>query len=131
MSSFPSRLWIAAVAGVSSLLLAGVAWSAAGPAGGDAAAAAAPTCPTPGTIQHVIFLIKENRTFDNYFGQFPGANGLTTALDSAGNVVQLAHASDTNFGCDIDHSMTGADEAWDCNQMDKFDLIAFGPPKSL
>ena len=29
-------------------------------------------------INHIVFVIKENRTFDNYFGQFPGADGATT-----------------------------------------------------
>lgn len=28
-----------------------------------------------GIIQHVVLIIKENHTFDNYFGTFPGANG--------------------------------------------------------
>src|ERR1035437_6633703 len=28
-------------------------------------------------IEHVIFIVKENRTFDNYFGRFPGADGAT------------------------------------------------------
>lgn len=27
-------------------------------------------------IQHVIFIMQENRSFDSYFGTFPGANGL-------------------------------------------------------
>ncbi len=35
-------------------------------------------------IQHVVIIVKENHTFDNYFGTFPGANG-----DAA-----LAHAPD-------------------------------------
>lgn len=26
-------------------------------------------------IQHVVLIIKENHTYDNYFGTFPGANG--------------------------------------------------------
>ena len=26
-------------------------------------------------IKHVVLIIKENHTFDNYFGTFPGANG--------------------------------------------------------
>jgi phospholipase C len=30
------------------------------------------------TIQHVIIIMQENRTFDNYFGTYPGANGLPT-----------------------------------------------------
>lgn len=35
-------------------------------------------------IEHVVIILKENHTFDNYFGTFPGADG-----DAA-----LAHASD-------------------------------------
>jgi len=27
-------------------------------------------------IEHVVLLIKENHCFDNYFGTFPGANGM-------------------------------------------------------
>jgi phospholipase C len=38
--------------------------------------------PTPGPdreapIEHVIFLVKENRSFDHYFGAYPGADGAT------------------------------------------------------
>src|SRR5581483_830770 len=33
------------------------------------------TSSTP--IQHVIFIMQENHTFDNFFGTFPGANGIT------------------------------------------------------
>ena len=28
-------------------------------------------------IQHVVIIVKENHCFDNYFGTFPGANGMT------------------------------------------------------
>jgi phospholipase C len=31
--------------------------------------------PGENPIEHVVFVIKENRTFDNYFGTYPGANG--------------------------------------------------------
>jgi phospholipase C len=34
-------------------------------------------------IQHVLIIVKQNHTFDNYFGTYPGANG-----------VQLPHAPD-------------------------------------
>jgi phospholipase C len=27
-------------------------------------------------IDHVVIIVKENHTFDNYFGTFPGANGV-------------------------------------------------------
>ncbi len=29
-----------------------------------------------GSIKHVVILMQENRSFDEYFGTFPGANGL-------------------------------------------------------
>ncbi len=29
-----------------------------------------------GKLEHVVIFVKENHTFDNYFGTFPGANGL-------------------------------------------------------
>ena len=33
-------------------------------------------------IQHIVFIIKENRSFDHYFGQFPGVDGATSATIS-------------------------------------------------
>jgi phospholipase C len=29
-----------------------------------------------GPIEHIVIIVKENHSFDNYFGTFPGANGL-------------------------------------------------------
>lgn len=37
-----------------------------------------------GKIKHVIFIIKENRTFDSMFGRFPGVDGATTYTDEFG-----------------------------------------------
>src|SRR5438034_11559233 len=33
--------------------------------------------PGSGKIDHVVIIVKENHYFDNYFGTFPGANGMT------------------------------------------------------
>jgi phospholipase C len=41
-----------------------------------------------GSVEHVVIILKENHTFDSYFGTFPGANG-----DSS-----LAHASNPPQG---------------------------------
>jgi phospholipase C len=46
-------------------------------------------------IKHVVVLVKENHTFDNYFGTFPGANG---TLDANGNAV-CATAGGGNGPC--------------------------------
>ncbi len=37
-------------------------------------------------IKHVVFVVKENRSFDNLFGRFPGANGVRTGLDNGRRV---------------------------------------------
>src|SRR5579884_674664 len=90
--------------------------------GGGSTNSSTPTPRTPnGPIKHIVFFIKENRTFDNYFGTYPGANGATTATDSQGHVIQLRHESDQIP--DIDHSSEGAHMAWDNGKMDRFDLL--------
>jgi phospholipase C len=76
-------------------------------------------------IRHIVFVVKENRTFDNYFGTFPGADGATTGRLSTGRVIPLGHAPDVTPH-DIDHSYQAAVEAIDGGAMDKFDLIAGG-----
>lgn len=73
-------------------------------------------------IKHVVFFIKENRTFDNYFGTYPGANGATTAVDSEGETIPLQHEQDQVP--DIDHSFEGARDAYDRGKMDDFDLLS-------
>jgi phospholipase C len=40
-------------------------------------------------IKHVVFIMKENRTFDNLFGAFPGANGVRTGYLADGFPVDL------------------------------------------
>ncbi len=75
-----------------------------------------------GPIKHIVFFVKENRTFDNYFGTYPGVNGATTATDSQGKVVPLQHQTDQIP--DIDHSSNGAIRAYDNGKMDQFDLLS-------
>jgi len=49
--------------------------------------------PTRTPIEHFIFLMQGDRTFDNYFGTFPGADGIPSG---ACMPVTLARA---NTGC--------------------------------
>jgi len=74
-----------------------------------------------GPIKHIVFFVKENRTFDNYFGTYPGANGTTTAMDSQGKALPLQHEADQIP--DIDHSSQGARMAYDNGKLDRFDLL--------
>ena len=47
---------------------------------------AAPDAPTPMPIKHVVVVVKENHTFDNYFGSFPNADGISQIQLSSGTI---------------------------------------------
>lgn len=79
-----------------------------------------------GVIQHVVFLIKENRTFDNYFGTFPGADGATSGPISTGQVIPLGPSPDYTYPLDPEHDFGSAVEGMDNGAMDRFDLIGDG-----
>ncbi len=55
-------------------VLAGSALSA----GVAAGIAPPPAAPAGAPLRHIVVIVKENHTFDNYFGQFPGADGART-----------------------------------------------------
>src|SRR5271169_5947105 len=76
-------------------------------------------------VQHIIFLIRENRTFDNMFGTFPGADGATSATISTGQVIPLRHGED-QYPRDPDHSAKSSRVAIDGGKMDAFDLVFNG-----
>ena len=73
-------------------------------------------------ITHIVFIIKENHTFDNYFGTFPGADGATTGRLSTGQVVKLGHTPDPLLA-DIEHTPQAAQIGFDHGKMDGFDKI--------
>jgi phospholipase C len=53
-------------------------------------------------IQHVIVVIQENRSFDNLFQGYPGANTVPSGLNSKGETIQLQPVTlETDYG--IDH----------------------------
>jgi len=76
-------------------------------------------------IHHIIFIVKENRTFDHYFGAFPHAIGTTKGRNSLGQVIQLVRAPD-RMPYDISHTWQGTLGAMDDGKMDRFDLISGG-----
>ncbi len=78
--------------------------------------APAPAAPLPGQIRHVVVIVQENRSFDSYFGTYPGADGLppdTCVPDPArGGCQRPRHSRDdvdgggphdaTAFAADVD-----------------------------
>ncbi len=73
-------------------------------------------------IKHIVFIIKENRSFDHYFGLFPGADGASVGRTSSGELVPLRVAPD-QVSPDPAHSAQSAYVAYDHGRMDRFDLI--------
>lgn len=76
-------------------------------------------------IQHIVFIIKENRSFDSYFGTFPGADGATSGVISNGARVTLRRGPD-RMPRDIGHDWADAHMAMDGGRMDRFDLVRDG-----
>jgi phospholipase C len=74
-------------------------------------------------IQHIVFIIKENRSFDNYFGTFPGAEGTTTGFISTGEEMTLRHTPDRTPR-DLGHEWEDTHRAIHDGRMDRFDLVA-------
>jgi phospholipase C len=73
-------------------------------------------------IEHVIVIMQENRSFDEYFGAYPGADGPPTgtcAPNPAGGCIAPFHdPADRNFGGN--HKAADAAAAIDGGKMDGF-----------
>jgi phospholipase C len=111
-----------------------------------------PTTRPAHTISHIVIMLQENRSFNNLFMGFPGAETATTGLckpakwcPTSGKVpiksVTLESTNQYGLGTDISHSHAAFEVECDPNasnvcQNDGFDLITFGqalygPPAKL
>jgi phospholipase C len=79
----------------------------------------------PIPIKHVVFIVKENRSFDNYFGRYPGADGATSGLTSDGRRVKLSVATDV-IQEDLGHGFFDGMNGINGGKMDGFDLVTNG-----
>src|SRR5499427_7579180 len=87
--------------------------------GGEESAGAPLAVPIP--IKHVVVIVKENHTFDNYFGSFPGAEGTTTCKKHDGTTIACGHAPDRTT-TDLCHAHSCALVNWNSGTMDGWDL---------
>ncbi len=70
-----------------------------------------------GRIEHVLFLIQENHSFDNYFGTFPGADGFPPGVRVGGvSPFHLATPRPRN----LSHTWQATHQAVDGGKMDGF-----------
>jgi phospholipase C len=116
------RRWGAAALAVVAGLAGCVGGSASDPGG-------RPSSPSPSPdrspIRHIVFIIKENRTFDHYFGRYPGADGATHGLTLDGRRIPLRPAPDVQPH-DITHGFSSALYAINGGKMNGFSFIGSG-----
>jgi phospholipase C len=101
-------------------LLALASCSGAGVTPGAAGSVAAPQTNSGLYIKHIVILVQENRSFDDFFATFPGADGATTGVTHTGKVVPLKERP--LVGLDINHTYKTYLTDWDNGKMDGFDL---------
>jgi len=102
---------------------------------GSAAQAAANVPAGFSKINHVIWIIQENRSFDNYFGTFPGADGIPPStcvpvLPGSSQCVKPFHMPSGVPICDLGHTWEVAHAAYDNGRMDGF-VWAEGTPYTM
>jgi len=74
----------------------------------------------------VFVIMKENHAFDNYFGTFPGADGIPPGVslpDGNGGTVS-PHWIDADWTNDFPHSRTAMLDAWNNGSNDRFAVVA-------
>ncbi len=77
--------------------------------------------PYSSKIQHVVVIIQENRTFDNLFNGFPGADTVQSGVNSKGQTVPLIPVP-LEDGHDPGHLHTNWEIAYDHGKNDGFDI---------
>ncbi len=117
---------------LSSIALLGIAACASGsgpapfaPAPGSALSADRPfDAGAPGKIDHVVVIMQENRSFDDLFSGFPGADSATAGY---GHGVKYALLPESLAGVfDINHAHVQFLEDYDGGKMDGFDREVIG-----
>ena len=132
---YTRREVLAGAGGAAALLLA-----ACGGTTASRAASVAPAGSDVGAIEHVVFLMQENRSFDHYFGTFPGVRGFND--HPSGDVGSFSQAWPANVSVspagrllpfrldtartlaectfDLSHAWTAQHQCWNHGKMDAF-----------
>src|SRR5579863_4289759 len=114
----------------------GLALAACGGETARKAAAVGPAGSDIGAIEHVIFLMHENRSFDHYFGSYKGVRGFDDRTEASpgpfaqpwpgGTAARLLpfhlDTANTDAECtfDLSHEWSAQHACWNGGQMDQF-----------
>ncbi len=114
-------------AALAALFIAGCSGGGSGGGSPLVPASADRPSPTPyaaSPLQHVVIMIQENRSFDNFFATYPGADGTTTGKTHTGQIVNLQKTG--LIAEDMDHRWQAFVKEYRRGGMDGFDLIHLG-----
>lgn len=97
--------------------------------------AARPALPGLKKIRHIIWIIQENHSFDNYFGTYPGADGIPPQTcepvrPGSHRCIRPFHLPTPMPACDLSHDWGIAHAAYDHGTMDGF-VWAEGTPYTM
>lgn len=84
-------------------------------------AAAPARGPVYNRIRHIVVIVQENRSFDNLFNGFPGADTVQVGRKHDGGTIHLKPVSFLHEA-DLDHTHAGALMEYDHGKMDGWDL---------
>jgi phospholipase C len=76
-------------------------------------------------IKHVVLIIEENRSFDNMFNGYPGANTAQVGTINTGQVIPLQQIS-LAAGFNISHKGKDFFTSYDKGKLDGFNLVTAG-----
>ncbi|MBV8637002.1 MAG: hypothetical protein JO322_02895 [Candidatus Eremiobacteraeota bacterium] len=76
-------------------------------------------------IKHVVIIIQENRSVDNLFNGFPGADTVQQGLTKDGRIP--LHAVDLDYPADVDHQHRAFEEQYDDGKMDGWEETFTSP----
>ena len=85
-------------------------------------------------IKHVVIIVQENRSFENIFAGYPGADAPMYGFNHRGKRIplhQMTYAQDCYtvgglFDCDLGHLWKQAIQGWNNGKMNGFDLEGAG-----
>ncbi len=88
-----------------------------------AVAACSPKSKSAYPVDKIVVIVKENHTFDNYFGSFPGADGTTTCALKDGTQFSCPHAPNATPR-DLCHEHSCALTDWAGGAMNGFEDVS-------
>jgi phospholipase C len=120
------RAALTRAAGVAALVTLACACSGSGGGGVPASPTPVPTRttspPSANPPTHVVVIVQENRSFDNLFNGYPGAQTQDWGLDQHGNHIPLVPVA-LNAPFDVEHEHSSFVTEFDGGRMDGWSLV--------